>query len=548
MKNRMTWLTLLSCIYTITANAADYPTYTPAMNISAEAQVPMEAAWLHSMAMTTQYNTITIPKSFDARDYWKYLVANNSSYQTYREAHDTHDCRVIPGNEATIERSLQNTGLDIYDGAIWQMSLALAAKYQPLAYKQDVDNYQNFLVNGIADKEIAFQSYRAEGGYTYNGRYNYLSGQKAYLLKFISPVYAYNYDAVNGCMMNWPEWSAVTGEEAWAVLIGPVQSIYLLNDGNNNPNWSADTQADNYLQLGKEALGAIQKMQAPSGGVYRNVAMPDQPQDLDISLENNFSLYAGLTMLEQALKQRDHVLSLTASKDVLQSDKDDLQTIATIKNRMVKFFAGLGGVPVYDRDGKYFYASVNGNVPNTKDFAVDVQTWGATVIATNPELLQAMNDSYGPDVMFAMLQNAVTKSGYYDSHNQLLGVGYTAQKASDDFYVMSGEWTLGAVNAAIVLADYYHADADKSSLLISEAKMMLKGLRQETSSLQGSDTSPTSRLSYLYANKRVLIPFGWYANKSPSTASTGWSLMVNSCFNPLELGGGKHQGVCKEVL
>ena len=43
---------------------------------------------------------------------------------------------------------------------------------------------------------------------------------------------------------------------------------------------------------------------------------------------------------------------------------------------------------------------------------------------------------------------------------------------------------------------------------------------------------------YLYASKRYKIPFGWYANPLPSTASTGWVIMVADKYDPFVYGGG----------
>lgn len=544
-----------------------YPIYTPAKGMLAKDQIPMEALWLHANA--NRYGDVTLPKSFDSNAYWQYLVNHNSDYQSFINLYDTHNC-VVPvddKNKATIERAMQQQGLDIYDGAVWQIALAIAAKDNP-AYLLDVEGFKNFLARGIQGPG-SFQSYYAFNGYTYNGVSMPLA-KNSYLLKFVSPSWASNYDGVNDCNMQWPEWSAVTGEEAWAVFIGPVQSIYLLNDGANNPKWSSDAQAGDYIQLGINALGAIQQMQAPNGGVYRNVAPPGQPQNFDISLENNFSLYAGLTMFEQALKAQVatqsaklKTLNKTANsaavsklQQSIASDVDYITRTNIIRQGLVKFFAGQGGISVFDRAGNYFYSSVNGTAVS-KDFAVDVQTWGATVIATSPkkdpqypdepDLLQTMTDTYGADLMYNILESAISQSGYYDNTNKLLGVGYTAQKKEDPFYELSGEWTLGAINAAIVLADHYKQDADKRATLIKQAGEMIVGVTNEASNLQGSQTGGTSRLSYLYANKRAFIPFGWFSNKSPATASTGWSLMVNSCFNPLELGGGDYKAVCQEL-
>jgi len=40
-----------------------------------------------------------------------------------------------------------------------------------------------------------------------------------------------------------------------------------------------------------------------------------------------------------------------------------------------------------------------------------------------------------------------------------------------------------------------------------------------------------------YANKRYFIPFGWYANPLPSTASVGWAVFTDKNYNPYYFGG-----------
>lgn len=571
-----------------------YPTYKSATGISAAAQIPMEASWLHSIATST--GGVTIPKSFDSNAYWLYMVANNTDYQTYQQTFDAHDCHIpdpargerANANDATIERTTQYQGLDIYDGAVWQMSLALAATNgnNPVAYAKDVTDYQHFLLYGLPG---GFQSYYANN-FTYNGSKPIPSGPNAYLFKFIAPSYADNYDVVNKCNMTWTQWEAVTGEEAWAVFLGPIQSIYLLNNGTpNDPSWTAGPRASDFIQSGKNVLSTIQLMQAPNGGVYRNATSSTSTQDYNISLENNFSLYAGLTMFEQALKarvatnttslkslklanSRANAASMSKLQQMISSDQADINTVNGIKKKMVQFFAGQSTAgDLFNHAGNYFYSSVSQD-PSHPDvapaygtaFAVDVQTWGATVIATSkkdpndpndPDLLKAMTDAYGPDVMYNMLNAAINQSGYRDSTGKLLGVGYTEQEQpkDKDFYELSGEWTFGAINAAITLANYYDHDSTdkdaptKKADLIALAKQMLAGTASEVSSVDGNPASGTAQLSYLYANKRAAIPFGWYSNKIPSTASTGWSLMVNSCFNPLELGGGSNQAICQLV-
>jgi phosphoribosylamine--glycine ligase len=43
----------------------------------------------------------------------------------------------------------------------------------------------------------------------------------------------------------------------------------------------------------------------------------------------------------------------------------------------------------------------------------------------------------------------------------------------------------------------------------------------------------TGSQPYLYANRRAMVPFGWYANPLPSTCATAWRVMLTRNFNPL---------------
>jgi len=56
--------------------------------------------------------------------------------------------------------------------------------------------------------------------------------------------------------------------------------------------------------------------------------------------------------------------------------------------------------------------------------------------------------------------------------------------------------------------------------------------------------------SYLYANKRFFIPWGWYANPIGATSSTSWAVCNDWNYNPFMLGGGANstfwQTQCKD--
>ncbi len=49
---------------------------------------------------------------------------------------------------------------------------------------------------------------------------------------------------------------------------------------------------------------------------------------------------------------------------------------------------------------------------------------------------------------------------------------------------------------------------------------------------------PQMNQPYLYADRRYLVPFGWYANPLPSTCATAWMVMLADRFDPLRPAGG----------
>ena len=94
--------------------------------------------------------------------------------------------------------------------------------------------------------------------------------------------------------------------------------------------------------------------------------------------------------------------------------------------------------------------------------------------------------------------------------------------------MLSGEWTLGAVNLLKNMAVYYR---DHAEALRREASHMRQAVTRDL--LVESPHGPALK----YANKRYFIPFGWYANPVPSAASTAWAILEDEDYNVFRLGG-----------
>jgi hypothetical protein len=184
----------------------------------------------------------------------------------------------------------------------------------------------------------------------------------------------------------------------------------------------------------------------------------------------------------------------------------------------------------------------------TRDFAPDVQTWGIATILADRELERTLEARCGPGFLDEMFDAVIHLSGY---GQPLAGIGFNAQRPGAEDAQLSGEWTWGAINAAIQLADFHrepaHADPARVAQLLAQAAAMIDGVDR----LASHDYNPQGLkdgrdwVGYLSSNRRQWIPWGWYANPCPSQAATAWALMVNCGYNPFELGGGEHQATVR---
>ena len=114
--------------------------------------------------------------------------------------------------------------------------------------------------------------------------------------------------------------------------------------------------------------------------------------------------------------------------------------------------------------------------------------------------------------------------------------------------VMSAEWTAGAINAVRNMMSFYGAASPYAASLKQDEAAMLKALgalridRYASTDFPGKPADYTKLVSlktkpYLYASRRYHIPFGWYANPLPSTASTAWIVMIADNYDPFGIGG-----------
>ena len=578
------------------------PPYTPAA-FPAPEMLAREARWIRHQVWTSgevaDASTFLFPRSYDVTsgygfmgtDYFSWMLEHNADYFKYEQANNDHlmDVPVDHGNDATLERVMMAAGADLYDMACWSVAMSVAARHplldpaDRLDYGQALVAYHHFLIT--SSYPGGFQSYRAydaSGGHWQYGEtgQDAAYGQdncgapndyrNAYYWQFPAPRWQ-NPDphwdplAPPGALLNWPGWAAVTGEEAWAAFLAPMQVAY--NQGRGQPGWSTATAPVNVPALmdnASRALYAVALMQnSATGGLYRQVVpvdAKDPSQAYNLSTENNWSMYAGLGFLKAALL--DFKAATPAYKAVLTFDLDNaLSAVDTIRGRMQGFFRNKGliwhgaGAPFADPAAvshAFFLQGTSGKggaARGSTAFAPDVETWGIAALLGDRALEKDLEGVYGPGFLDAMFRSAIDLAGFYGGDHQLAGIGFNAQAPGDPAAQLAGEWTWGAVNAAIALADFHrepaHADPAMVEQLLAWAKSLIAGVNAQCSHDYSLGGRPW--VGYLYANKRAWIPWGWFSNPCPSQAATTWALMVNSGFNPFELGGGGHGATAQEL-
>jgi len=163
---------------------------------------------------------------------------------------------------------------------------------------------------------------------------------------------------------------------------------------------------------------------------------------------------------------------------------------------------------------------------------------------------QFVDQNYGSGTAYNVWQKTKQLAGYYLPDGSLGGVGYTNDTNANATQIWSAEWTFGAINMCNKLAYEYSqaGEADYAQSLLEDAKSMEDALFQQAERDENSRWIGGGLLqedgSFVYANSRFFIPWGWYANPIGSLCSTSWGVMNrHGRFNPFKIGGGFVSGI-----
>jgi len=266
---------------------------------------------------------------------------------------------------------------------------------------------------------------------------------------------------------------------------------------------------------------------------------PDEEEQTNVSNENNFSSWAAYKALYFIL---DYFY--TGGDPDLDAAK---VTVGKLLKGLDSWFSQyllpgkIAGKDVISQGGHVTFDGQYKYQQGAQAFAIDCQTWGLLVVGQ-----KTFDNSYASRGLTAydVWQNAKALGGYYIDGN-LAGVGYTVPNNNNTKPdIWSAEWTWGAVFMCRKLSLEYRkigktAWADS---LWADALSMVSYMSQEVKPDVDGVWSGGGLVqvdgSYLYANKRFFIPWGWYANPIGATSSTAWAVLYDWNYNPFMLGGG----------
>lgn len=532
-----------------------------------------------------------LPVSFrDTADYWALYVCripgnvcavtdtyNSSTYELTPQAGLSGDLQT--------ERVNVHNGANIYDAATWQIAVMLGAVknsfISPTEAYALTRNLNKVLQQGgnASHADAAPGTKRATtvgSTYIYNGK-NIANGQSAYAFRAIAPAWlacdplmgtrhasliqAKGLPASNPSYqtgkITWSDWKPITGENAWAFLIGPLQAAHIHHViAEKKP---AVPFNDLAIQNALDVLPAFAAMQskvgavyyAPAGTVGNQGAQPLNPHE--VSVENNFSVFAGLKILRATLQAQS---TTTVTSDDARKIDHALRTTERMIDGLLAFFRNTAW-----QDGAFIQGGLANDPGQSRDFipsqgsqAVDVQTWGIAALGA-----RQIDQWFGHGASYELWQRTKVW-GAYGVGKTLWGVGYSDRDGNGidpagEYRqgVMSAEWTAGAVNAVRNMIAHYGAAGSPSgaklvaSLKADEAAMlrgvqMLRFQNYLAAAFPGKPDNyaslvPEKTQPYLYASRRHAIPFGWNANPLPSTTSTAWMLMLANHYDPFGFGG-----------
>lgn len=438
-----------------------------------------------------------------------------------------------PAYQLLTERILATVGTNLYDAAVHQITMAVTGN-MTLADNQDRFLNTGHTADGNADSTLAATS---------NGEIFLYGSQKlpitdkkhALMFRMIGPTY-WNTDPLagwNGIPANtgqtWVDWKPISGENAWASYIGPLQKLYKKYQG----NMAAIPLAD--LERSHTILTAVIAMQAPIGAIYYTTTgvSPNsgvgQVNPYMVSLENNFSMLAGLSMYRAVLMKQNPTAVFSGGVTV-SAELERVNQVITKLTDFIKTYA-------YDRDNHYFYQGGLANdptqdkvwVPTTQPYAVDVQTWGTSVLGP-----KRIDEWFGAGTAYQMWQKVKETAGYFGegggAGGPVQGVGYSNQvvpitEASVTITVINRNGDSNPVHNLRAFALWVSGEP---AVQISSGEIAFGQSQQVTVPMHSSTNSPLASIQFIDQNNNQVALAGPADFNQGAELSVSWNAIATT--------------------
>jgi hypothetical protein len=345
-------------------------------------------------------------------------------------------------------------------------------------------------------------------------------------------------------VIHWNDWKPITGENVWGGILAPMQ-IVLLRNCTHVKKFAKFEDAPPEVQLAVSLMPAAMALQSGLGSMYHcpkgtKMFPPDPSEETNVSNENNFSAWAAFKALYFVLDTW-----YTGGDETLDKAKSNTKSLIDGLDHWFSQYllpAKIDNETVVSQGGHVTFDDVYHYQKGDQAFAVDCQTWGMLVYGS-----KKFDTNYASKGQTAYgIWQAVKKLAGYYVNGQIAGVGYTTTVYKNGTLakpdIWSGEWTWGAVFMTRKLAYEYKAknpawSASLEADSISMVKLMNMTAKTGQDGVWNGGGLVQVDGSFLYANRRFFIPWGWYANPLGATSSTGWAVFNEWNYDPFTLGG-----------
>ena len=412
------------------------------------------------------------------------------------------------------QRMILKEGLVTYDGALAQILWAINRQFD------HADKLTQVLWQGSLGELRDLRAYyspsnTAEHPFIYSDPQGQdvspsEQGRRGYFFRIIDVEGNYNIiDALTGQETTWQQWQPISGENAWAGVIGPLQTYYQKYGSEHRPDATE-------LRLAEEIARAAILLQAENGGIRMSPIgtwHESGPEFFynEISTENNLSWYASFRMLYEITGKDEYRQAMEGIARYLQwSYMPELGVFA---------------------QGAHYYPDRGWVINNI--FATDCQTWAWAALGA-----ETIDSWFGEGAAYRMWQKTKELAGVYDDQGRLIGLDFTDYRVLGRDPLNSVEWTGGGIIGLWDAARFYaNTHPDWAESLLRDAESMREGMETLKKVIAG-------QTGYSYSSCAVTplecpIGHGWYSPPVEvlSLASTAWVGFVDLGYNPFYLGG-----------